>query len=128
MALAELMAVVPPPEKPLNSGTSEEWAAAETVLGTRLPGDFREFCTRYGTGVFNDPGRLRIDIRNPLSPELHQIIRADRDMLFGLREELGRKYIPYPIFPEKGGLLLWAIDDIAGMLFWLTEGPPDEWP
>jgi hypothetical protein len=43
------------------------------------------------------------------------------------REE-GAAAVPYPIFPQRGGLLTWATG-ATRVYFWLTEGSdPDRWP
>lgn len=36
--------------------------------------------------------------------------------------------LPWPIYPEPGGLFPWAVTDNGGTLYWLTEGEPDGWP
>jgi hypothetical protein len=77
MSVAELMAVVPPPAQPRDIGDLTAWSAAEASIGTRLPTDFRDFVLRYGTGVFNDPGRLCIFPRNPLAPGFDARFRSD---------------------------------------------------
>jgi hypothetical protein len=46
--------------------------------------------------------------------------------LYELRLSLGA-FLPYPLFPEAGGLLPVAITDNGDTIHWLTNGPPDEW-
>lgn len=41
---------------------------------------------------------------------------------------MGDEEIPFPVFPDNPGLLMWAGDDNGNSLLWLTEGLPDEWP
>src|SRR5262249_19167676 len=77
MALDELLAVVPPPLTPRNTETLQQWEAVEKMLGTALLSDFRDFCMRYGSGAFNDPGRLIITVRNPLAREFQEQFRTD---------------------------------------------------
>src|SRR5438067_1941995 len=66
MAIEDLIAVVAPPAQPREAGNLAAWTAVEARLGTRLPTDFRDFVFQYGSGAFNDPGRLCIFPRNPL--------------------------------------------------------------
>jgi hypothetical protein len=35
--------------------------------------------------------------------------------------------VPYPVFPEKGGILPWGRDENGNDYSWLTEGLPDLW-
>jgi SMI1-KNR4 cell-wall len=131
MGLQELVAVVPAPLAPKNTGSLQEWEAVEKTLGTALPSDFRDFCMRYGSGVFNDPGRLAITVRNPLAREFQEQFRTDCEFLQGIKAELtelGDEHFPYAVFPESPGLLLWGEDDNGNTLYWLTDGAPGNWP
>src|SRR5262249_54817600 len=42
--------------------------------------------------------------------------------------EEGNDYIPYCIWPEQSGLLLWGYGEHRKHFFWLTEGDPRSWP
>lgn len=35
--------------------------------------------------------------------------------------------MPYALFPEPGGLLVWGVTDNGDEFYWLTEGAPDDW-
>jgi hypothetical protein len=128
MSVAELMEVVPPPARPRDSGDSPAWNGAEAKIGTPLPSDFRDFEFRYGTGVFNDPGRLCIFTRNPLAPDFESQFRSDCNWLREMKECAELDEFPYEVFPRLPGLILWGDDDNGCMFFWLTEGHPDKWP
>jgi hypothetical protein len=128
MALEDLMAVVPPPAHPRDAGDLAAWTAMEEKLGTRLPEDFRDFCLYYGSGAFNDPGRLCIFVRNPLAPDFEARFCQDVDWLRLMKGSASDDDFPYGVFPPLPGLILWAEDDNGCMLFWLTEGQPDRWP
>lgn len=40
----------------------------------------------------------------------------------------GGEQVPYPIFPERGGVVPWAITDNGDLCFWLTDAPDaDRW-
>jgi hypothetical protein len=128
MALEDLMAVVAAPSQPRNAGDLAAWNVAEEKVGTRLPEDFRDFCLRYGSGAFNDPGRLCVFVRNPLAPDFEARFRQDADWLRLLKEAAGEEKFPFGVFPPHPGLILWAEDDNGCLLFWLTEGEPNRWP
>jgi len=128
MSVAELMAVVSPPARPRDVGDLAAWHDAEARIGTRLPSDFRDFVVRYGTGVFNDPGRLCVFPRNPLAPGFDARFRSECDWVRDMKESAERDEFPYEVFPRTPGLVLWADDDNGCMFFWLTEGDPDNWP
>jgi hypothetical protein len=128
MSAAELMAVVPPPARPRQVGDPAAWDAVEARIGTRLPADFREFVLRYGTGVFNDPGRLCVFPRNPLAPDFDAHFRADGHWLREMKALADGEEFPYAVFPPSPGLILWADDDNGCLFCWLTEGHPDNWP
>src|SRR5690606_15206934 len=44
------------------------------------------------------------------------------------REYEGEEYVPYPVFPNSPGLLIWGSDMDGNNLYWFTEGDPDDWP
>ena len=128
MSVAELLAVVPPPARPKNVGDLAAWQAAEAAIGTPLPADFRDFVLRYGSGVFNDPGRLCVFPRNPLAPDFEARFRSDCAWLRDMKGLAEMEDFPFEVFPPAPGLILWAEDDNGCMFFWLTEGPADAWP
>ncbi|WP_414506829.1 SMI1/KNR4 family protein [Streptomyces sp. NEAU-L66] len=120
--LARIMKRVPPPAEVVNG--SGDWGAAERALGTPLPDDFKQVVEAYGRGDFwgalclctpfgdDNPVRLQADLLEDFGP---------------MREDEPERY-PYPLFPEPGGLLAWAVTDIGTHLCWLTAGPPESWP
>jgi hypothetical protein len=83
---------------------------------------------RFGTGVFNDPGRLCVTPRNPLAPGFDARFRSECEWERDMRGLAGRDEFPYEVFPRTPRLILWADDDNGCLFFWLTEGDPDDWP
>ncbi|MFI5807900.1 DUF5959 family protein [Streptomyces sp. NPDC051561] len=88
--------------------TAIDWTAAEALLGTPLPSDYRELVERFGPdGQFDDylsvypPGRIA---------DLSEALAAHED---------------HP----PGKLLWWAGSEHRQDLCWLADGPdPDRWP
>lgn len=126
MAIEELLAVVPPPKKPLEAGDPTAWGGIEDQVGTKLPTDLREFGLRYGTGRFADIDRLFM-VSNPFQRDYVQTIRQVCDLRRSSRIACNTTG-PYEFFPQSPGLLPWGGDDNGYGLFWLTQGAPDEWP
>jgi hypothetical protein len=127
VAVEELTKLVPPPSQPLELGTLKQWRAIEKELGTKLPADYRGFVFAYGSGRF--AGFYRVD--NPFAAsEYMALVPASRrwaDILRQQRAGPGKDYVPFPIYPEPGGLLHWANDDNGNCYYWRTEGSPDQW-
>lgn len=127
-ALVRLQEVLPPPEPAIETGSATAWASVEEDLGLALPSDYKQFIARYGTGsidrslvVFNPFARfetLRLDRRNLISRQIGP---------FRLHREEEGMDVPYPLYPEPGGLLPWGRTTRGGFLFWITVGDPDGW-
>lgn len=124
MAIARLLNVMPAPVEPEEA--TGDWEVVKTSLGTGLPQDYRSFVETYGTGQVDD----FLGVLNPFSAgpfyNLLSAGRAHLDGLIQLRSGLGA-FLPYPLFPEVGGLLPVAITDNGDTIHWLTNGSPDEW-
>ncbi|MGP3988684.1 SMI1/KNR4 family protein [Streptomyces sp. 3N207] len=118
MSLEKLTSLVPPPAHPV--GADADWTQTEAVLGLSLPADFKQVVRLYGAGQFCDE-------LSTCPPE--RIIEYNQELLTAwgpLREEHSEEF-PFPLYPEPGGLLVWGLDSLGGVLCWLTEGKPDEW-
>lgn len=80
----------------------------------------------YGVGSVGES----IWIHSPFSTRfgLRERLLANRRIHDGLTENLGHDIIPYPIFPEPGGILPWASTSDGSVCSWITTtSPPDEW-
>ena len=44
-----------------------------------------------------------------------------------LRADCGPDEVPYPVFPDAGGLFPWGGTDNGDAMHWLTIGTPSEW-
>jgi SMI1-KNR4 cell-wall len=121
VTIEDLVALVPPPVSPVDA--IGDWAAVEAAIGVRLPTDFKALISRYGAGEFNglirpltpfDPETTLIDWSNTLDNE-------------GSFRDLFPEQCPYPFYPEPGGLLTWATTSDGAIMYWLTDGEPDDW-
>jgi hypothetical protein len=52
--LQRLRELLTPPADPVEPGRPDGWAAVEAAIGTELPGDFKAFTERYGSGKVDD--------------------------------------------------------------------------
>jgi hypothetical protein len=126
--LRKLQALAKPVSTP-DSALRAEIEFFGSQLGLRLPPSYLEFIEQYGFSGYwqqfwyvldprTDGGWTSpaddLSGRNILSA--HRVIRASWP-----------DDVPYPIFPEAGGLLPWAATDNGGRFFWLTEGPSESW-
>jgi SMI1-KNR4 cell-wall len=123
MAIEDLLAVVPPPARPIDPGDPAAWPKVEQALGTKLPSDYRDYGLRYGSGVLGH----NIFVYNPFSPFYLGDVK-NTCQLFGQMHEVEEDYFPHAVFPSSPGLLPWASDSNGNHYFWLTEGEPDQWP
>ncbi|MCC7421496.1 MAG: SMI1/KNR4 family protein [Planctomycetaceae bacterium] len=125
MAIRELIAIVPPPESPSGSVEDKTWDHLERELGVRLPDDLRDFAVLYGSGRFYGTG---IQVYNPFSTYYVATVTDMCDVFRTLKQYEGDEYVPFNIYPELPGIFPWGGDNNGNMMFWLTEGLPDEWP
>jgi hypothetical protein len=88
-AVEELRRLVPPPETP--NGADGDWGACERDLGLRLPADYKEFISTYGSGTLC---RL-FEIPSPFSARVGAL-GADLRLLGG-----GSTNPPLPALPGR---------------------------
>jgi SMI1 / KNR4 family (SUKH-1) len=124
VAIEELIHVVPPPSNPIDSGSESRITEIENRLGVSLPKDILEFASRYGTGRFSDT----LTIINPFSPGYFELINEVSTCYRDLKRDEGDECIPYEVYPSHPGLLVCGHEVNGHILFWLTEGEPDQWP
>jgi hypothetical protein len=127
MSLQILTHVMPPPVDPEETGSTNEWQSVEETIGTRLPSDYKQYINTYGSGSIGD----FLWPYNPFSRtealNLMQRNESDLGALREIRELAGEDEVPYPLYPEPEGLLSWGISDNGDVLYWLTQGDPDDW-
>ncbi|MFF8841396.1 SMI1/KNR4 family protein [Streptomyces sp. NPDC015127] len=116
-----LVRLVRPPATPVHARGN--WTAAENVLGTPLPADYKRLVETYGWGEFCD----YLNLRTPFGTREHNRLEWQRGTPSGTPER-DRERHPYPLHPAAGGLLVWGTTIDADWLCWLTEGAPESWP
>lgn len=121
MSIIELLSLVRPPVNPVDAD-STRFAAVESQFGITLPTDYRDYCTRYGSGVLRGPVEIRI--ANLLSPADAAWTSVELDACELLRED---EEWQYQVHPHQPGLFPWGRDEHANRYLWLTEGSPDQW-
>jgi len=122
-----LQELLPPPAEPVELGRPDGWAEVEAALGTELPGDFKAFTERYGSGTVDD----FLYLFNPFAAGQDGNLLAEKDrVLEGYRQTRARfpERLPLPPFPDPGGVLPLGRTDNGDELYWVTQGDPDGWP
>jgi len=133
--LTQLLALAPPPDKPLFAGTPSQWEEVEQKIGTVLPQDYKALVNLYGVGCFGE----RVSLLNPFVPDLgpnsgsnfyramNFLNQMDKEMEDDRRENPDY-YPPFLAYPSPGGLLPWGHEcSDGGIQCWLTKGTPDDW-
>jgi hypothetical protein len=115
---------------PSMTRTREDWDAVEHSLGLGLPGDYKHLIEVFGPGSFD--GYL-------LLPSPFWVSRTHNQLDFfqylayaqeAMDAPLERGELPYPLYPDPGGLLLWGGTIDGNLLFWNTRGrtlTPGRW-
>lgn len=120
MTIERLMRVVPPPEAPFEPFAGP-WEPVEAYLGTELPHDYKDLVLFYGRGRFQE----LLYVNLPGSPDRRGTLQGELDLA---REMVNYGVpVPYPAWPEPGGLLNVGLTEFNDRLFWLTRGEPSEW-
>ena len=125
MQIDDLKAILPVPPSTVETH-SRTWSAVEQEIGTRLPDDFKAFIELYGSGRISE----FIWVLNPFAS--NQFINLGRQVVdrLGALEALARDFCeqcPYPLFPQSGGLLPFAVTDNGDVVYWITNGDPNAW-
>ena len=123
-----LAALLPVPPRPIEAPTEAAWGELEERLAIELPSDYREFLGLYGSGVIDQ----FLWVLNPFASNGNARFPEASDRQLGILRwirEQGAETLPYPLYPEAGGLPLWAESAIGDCFYWITsEGSPDDWP
>jgi len=155
VSLAELRAVLSPPDAPRYTGSNQEWTAAEMVLSLVFPPDFKDYVRVYGDRQLAEWCHILSPIGQgvELAPDLSASLSSLPAMVAGgvgwqaylshvaynlgayeadqeeERRATGHNVMfPYRFYPDPGGIFPWAYLDDNTALYWLTDGEPDTWP
>lgn len=101
------------------------WHEVEHSLGLILPGSYKALVELFGASSWGEFLHVLspFDERLNLERKGERILEADKET----RRSFPSHY-PLPLYPESGGLLPWAITDNGDTLYFITSGPPDQWP
>jgi hypothetical protein len=120
-ALAELRAAVgwSAPAREL------DWAGVEDAVGLRYPAEFRELCSAFPPGQF----QTFLTVLHPAAEADPAAYAAEVTGYAALlRDDAADRGFPYPIFPERGGIVPWATIGFDWVICWLADSEsPDAW-
>ena len=124
MTIENLIKVVPPPAMP-DEAYSGSWGAIEADLGTELPQDYKDFVRLYGHGNFME----FLAVHVPVSWSPYVTLQSEVRKICDTVRIVGSAYdnLPFPLWPEPGGLLPFGKTDFGDFLFWSPRGRPDDW-
>ncbi|MBS1940978.1 MAG: hypothetical protein JST38_08890 [Bacteroidetes bacterium] len=124
MNIEQLSKILPKPRHPVEIPEPTNWVEVDNHYGT-MPSELKKFVNFYGTGSIDG----FIWIHNPIAknPHLNFLVQA-KIMLEALLETSENSGdCPYPIFPKTGGLIPFGKTDNGDGLYWLSNGPSDQW-
>lgn len=124
MTIDDLKQLMAPPEEVVYPGSKPDWDAFQNKVGMHFPAEYYALVHTYGSGRFL-AGEFKI--ANPFDPDDQKFAEVE---LTRLKEARARdaKEVPFPLFPESGGLYPFGIDDNGNTFLWLTFGSTHEWP
>lgn len=124
-AFKRLRGEVAPPEIPF--AAQGDWDDVEATLGLVLPSDYMTLVSTYGSGMFcGFVSALSPFVCNPkwsLIGYVHSTLVAYKSYV----DSKVLSSIPYPLYPEKGGLVPFGTTENSNCLNWLAQGSQDEW-
>lgn len=123
MKIDKLKLLMPPPAEPVYPGSPQEWRAFQNKIGLRFPEDYFILVNAYGSGRFL-AGEFKV--ANPFDPDDEDFANLELIRLRETKKEAPGE-VPYPLFPESGGLYPFGIDGNGNTFLWLTNGVTDKW-
>jgi hypothetical protein len=124
-AVEELRRLVPPPATP--HGADGDWVTCERELQLRLPEDYKDFISIYGSGTLCNLFEISSPFSSPLlwkTGVRDWWVRWAR--IYDCFGEIPR-VLPYARYPTVPGLLPWATYGTVDVLSWYTAGEPHQW-
>jgi SMI1-KNR4 cell-wall len=123
-----LVRLLPPPPQPVDVPEPDQRSRLESEIGRSLPSDYWWFLETYGSGSIGGD----LAVFTPSSGVEGRQFAAQQERIGGhlrLVNEHRPGEVPFPIWPEPGGLLAWGGTDSGVMCLWLTShDDADQWP
>lgn len=124
--LEKIMKLISPPASPCKPGDGEGWGVLENQLGTKLPWDYKQFITNYGTGSIDE---FLWFLTPFVKDEYGNFLVRSKVLLdaYLVTKEKFPEDFKHEVFPTQGGLLPWGYTIDGDVLYWNTTGQPDKW-
>ncbi|MFB7179829.1 SMI1/KNR4 family protein [Streptomyces sp. NPDC056257] len=121
IAVDDLVRLCPPPVDP---PPVAEWDGVESVLGFRLPDDYKRLCDLYGPGDFGD----FIGVRHPLGSTDWISLTGPMAAIVGQQLAVDRAN-GWPVPYDPRHLFAIGVTGNGEYVFWVTEpqDDPDRW-
>ncbi|MFL6140573.1 MAG: hypothetical protein ACJ72N_01725 [Labedaea sp.] len=107
-----------------------EWDVVERGLGLELPAEYKELLAVFPPGSFLLPDWKGIIVQPPYHvdgvPDHLEQFGAELNELSDWRAEHPQD-VPYPLYPEPGGLLPWARADREAVFWVRNHTDPNRW-
>jgi len=120
VTIENLVRVAPPPMAPFEPFRGR-WEPIETAVGTPLPADFKDFARLYGCGEFME----FIGIAVPWASDHGAAYARGVGQACGIFHK--KIAMPYPVWPDAGGLFPAGVTSNGDQIFWLPRGESESW-
>ncbi len=118
--LAQMVDLAPEPK------ISIDWGRVENKLGRRLPSDYKAFAERFGPGHFDE--YIWVAVPRGFGPRLDFFGQLEESVNILRSLAADGISIPYPLYPEKRGLIPWGSTIDGEVLYWrIDQDHPDRW-
>jgi hypothetical protein len=106
MSVKELCAILSFPDSPVENDGA--WQKIEDELGISFPDDYKQFIDIFGTAYIGN----FMYVLNPFAENRNFNFSEQHIMILEAFREIGSFFggekFPYPLYPDKGGLLPWG--------------------
>jgi hypothetical protein len=103
-----------------------DWEKIESLIGMRLPEDYKEFVEFFGGGQIDEFLMILSPFETDEYKNLITRISLNKENRKILEEQFDQ-LIPYPEFPAEESLLQFGITDNGDELFWKVSKNVDDW-
>lgn len=121
---SELAALVSPPEHPMDFDDAS-LQRNQGILRIEFPQDVVEYARTFGSGTFD--AAYSWEVWSPARRTYPLIVLEFSRICNIFKEAMEIDDVPFPIFPEVGGILPFASSDGGDWVCWITDGEPDDW-